>query len=177
MESLEHIRDECKDIYDLGQPGPGMKDFFLHNNYQTIDINENGKPDIIGDVHHLPLPDNSADAILASSLLEHCHSPHIVVEEMKRVLRPRGRIFITVPFIHPYHGGLNRGTYCPDYYRFTKDGVMYLFRDFEIEITSDGGFFTSMSYFLPKLKFLKNMEFLYSNGKSRHQYFVYGYKQ
>ena len=169
---LEFVKKNCTDILEIAGVTHG------HGSYKTMDINPYSGADIIGDAHAIPLPDKSQDAVVAFNLIEHLHSPHIFVEEVKRVLRPQGRILITAPFIHPYHGGVNRGTFCPDYYRFTKDGLAYLFRDFTIEITSDGGFFYSMGWFLPSLqRLLFAADRLYPNGLSRHQYTVTGIKK
>lgn len=48
----------------------------------------------------IPFPDASFDFIWCSEVLEHLFSPLAVLEEMRRVLRPGGRVQLTVP----YHG-------------------------------------------------------------------------
>ena len=163
----------CKDILDIG--GVDNRGRYPEKNYVTLDINPNSGADIIADAHHIPLPDHSQDAVIACDMIEHLHSPYVFVEEIKRLLRPHGYILISAPFIHPYHGGMNAGMHCPDYWRFTEDGLRLLFKDFDIEITSDGGFFYGLASFLPSLK--RPLQFLdrfYPHGKSRHQYSVFG---
>ncbi len=45
----------------------------------------------------IPEPDGSVDLILASEVIEHLVNPRHVLAEVRRVLRPRGRVLITVP--------------------------------------------------------------------------------
>jgi SAM-dependent methyltransferase len=46
-----------------------------------------------GDAHALPFPDESFDAVYCRYLLEHVADPPKVLGEMRRVLKPGGRIF------------------------------------------------------------------------------------
>jgi SAM-dependent methyltransferase len=178
-ERLERIRASSTDILDAGQVDGGYKEYFAGKNYLMLDINPHSGADVIGDIHAIPLPDASIDAFLAFSLIEHAHSPHLMVQEVERVLRPGGKVLLTVPFMHPYHGGMNRGTHCPDYYRFTKDGLEYLFRNFNLELISTGSFFIALKSFFPKpFHLLLDMcNVLRSNGNSVHGYIVYGTKK
>ena len=45
----------------------------------------------------IPEPDGSMDLILASEVIEHLVNPRHALAEVRRVLRPRGRVLITVP--------------------------------------------------------------------------------
>jgi SAM-dependent methyltransferase len=45
-----------------------------------------------GDAHHLDLPDGSFDLVYARYLLEHVSDPPKVLSEMRRVVRPGGRV-------------------------------------------------------------------------------------
>jgi SAM-dependent methyltransferase len=47
-----------------------------------------------------PFPDDSFEVIWCSEVLEHLFNPVFAVEEMHRILRPGGRLLVTVP----YHG-------------------------------------------------------------------------
>ncbi len=139
------IRDHAKIIRNIGSGRDDFRAFFAGLDYKNVDIDEKVQPDIIADAHDLPIEDGTVDAVTSFSLIEHTHSPHLVVDEMYRILRPGGYVLLSVPFIHPYHGGN-----CPDYYRFTKDGLKYLFRNFSsVEIQSDGGVFFALQFFIP----------------------------
>jgi SAM-dependent methyltransferase len=172
-------------ILDIGQRGRGAASLFPSKTFETVNINAASNPTIVADAHETGLPRGSAGAILSLSLLEHCHSPHIAVQEMERLLMPGGYILVTVPFMHPYHGGYEDGVFWPDYWRFTEDGVRHLFRNFDIELGSDGGMFLAASMFVPaKFKRLERwlqpvfrvLERCYPHGKSRHSYVIFGRK-
>jgi SAM-dependent methyltransferase len=98
----------------------------LFPNRFTIDIDPARKPDVVGDVHALPFADNSYDFILCTEVLEHLHAPHVAISEMDRVLRSGGTLVLTTRFVFPIHDAPH------DYYRYTKYGLQYLFRDWDI---------------------------------------------
>ncbi|GAB3120337.1 class I SAM-dependent methyltransferase [Streptomyces calidiresistens] len=56
---------------------------------------------IEGDALALPFPDASFDVVIISEVMEHIHDDTGVLAEMVRVLRPGGRIAITVPRYGP----------------------------------------------------------------------------
>ena len=43
----------------------------------------------------------SYDVVVIAEVLEHLHSPHLAVENLRNTLRPNGRLVLTVPFIFP----------------------------------------------------------------------------
>lgn len=97
--------------------------------YKILDPVSDYNPDLIGDIHNLPLDDNSQEAILCIAVLEHVENPIRAVQEMHRVLKNGGYCFIYVPFLYYYHA--ERGYY-KDYWRFTKDSLGILFKDFSV---------------------------------------------
>jgi SAM-dependent methyltransferase len=50
-----------------------------------------------GDAYHLPFPDGAFDVVIASEILEHIPRDHDAIAEAVRVLRPGGRLAVTVP--------------------------------------------------------------------------------
>jgi len=48
-----------------------------------------------GDVHALPFESDSFDAVIAVGVIPWLHSEHIGVQEMQRVLKPRGHLLVT----------------------------------------------------------------------------------
>ena len=65
----------------------------IHNNHPDITW-QNGK---------IPLSDGSIDCAIATEVFEHCPDPEVVMSEICRVLKPRGMLFCTVPFLWPLH--------------------------------------------------------------------------
>jgi SAM-dependent methyltransferase len=52
---------------------------------------------IRGNAHHLPFPDGAFDFVIASEILEHIPDDNAAIAEAVRVLRPGGRLAVTVP--------------------------------------------------------------------------------
>lgn len=55
-------------------------------------------PDV--DMLRLPYPDNSFDLVIHSDTLEHVSDPVQALRECHRVLRPGGRMLMTIPIVH-----------------------------------------------------------------------------
>ncbi|MFH1620604.1 MAG: methyltransferase domain-containing protein [Patescibacteria group bacterium] len=130
----------------------GMKKFellFCNCEYRTLDSSADYGPDILGDIHALPLADNSIDGVICRSVLEHVERPWDALREIHRVLKNGGLVFIQVPSIYPYHARTGVGAY-PDYWRFFESTIRLMSRGFEnVTIQKHGGWFHAMSRFLP----------------------------
>lgn len=127
-----------KNILDIGggfRFQKGLKKYqglFRGSNYRTLDNEVSYQPDILADVCQMPLANESIDAVICKAVLEHVAEPQKAVKEIHRILKKGGRGFVYLPFLYPYHA--HQGIY-QDYYRYTEDGVRYLFKEFSrIEI-------------------------------------------
>jgi SAM-dependent methyltransferase len=70
------------------------------------------------------IPDQSADCVVSICVLEHCAKPWIVMDEIFRILKPGGTVFIGVPFMFPFHADPH------DNYRVTYRGIDILCEKF-----------------------------------------------
>jgi ubiquinone/menaquinone biosynthesis C-methylase UbiE len=160
-EKMKLIFSEKKTIIDIGgglrvdekrnnrieEKNRWLLEYIKRVDYKILDKVADYSPDIVGDIHELPLEDNSVDAILCSAVLEHVEEPQRAVKEMYRVLKKGGYCFIYVPFLYYYHP--MKGYY-KDFYRFTYDGVEYITRDFEqVEIQNVRGAFSTIMNLFP----------------------------
>jgi hypothetical protein len=64
---------------------------------------------------------NRFGTMFCLSVPEHCQQPFTMAENMTRLLRHGGKIYVSVPFAWRFHG------YPSDYWRFTQEGVKKLF--------------------------------------------------
>jgi SAM-dependent methyltransferase len=133
------ILDECMEqmaqqhlVLDLGgrhrfhkRMSPS-REIFASTHYYCLDILPSPDLDIVGNLLQLPLTAEVADGVICKAVLEHVYEPQLAVREIYRVLKPGGVAFLYVPFLYPYHGSRKE----PDCYRFTRDGLLYMFRDF-----------------------------------------------
>lgn len=100
----------------------------------NVDLGEFPGVDIIADVCNLPFEDGIADWAIFESSLEHVYDFEKALDEIHRVLKPRGGLFITVPFIMGFHESPS------DYWRWTKEGLKVALRKFRLdEIGNKGG--------------------------------------
>lgn len=115
----------------------------LRDDFINLDAVPFPEVDIVADVSALPFADNSLDAIVSESLLEHVADPQKSVEEMRRVLKPGGIIYASIPFLTPFHASPN------DFNRWTKNGLHHLFSGFDpVEEGVDGGPWSALLVFL-----------------------------
>jgi len=82
---------------------------------------------VICDGHDLPFVDSSFDGAIVQATLEHVLDPYRCVDELHRVLKPRGIVYAETPFMQQVH----MGRY--DFTRFTFLGHRRVFRHFSEE--------------------------------------------
>lgn len=145
-------------ILDLGGGTPFQKwlaeykPLFDGVEYKTFDYNLATNPDIVGDIHDIPLGDGLVDAVICSSVLEHVRNPVRAMEEIYRILKKGGKLFLYVPSIHPYHA--RPGAY-PDYWRFFDDTLIEMCKGYErVELQKRGGHIHALASFIPPQKYL-----------------------
>lgn len=170
-EKTKQIFETKKDILDIGgglriskQKGnrynpqhEWMRAYLGSVNYKILDPVPDYNPDIIGDIHNLPLENDSLDAIFCIAVLEHIENPFKAFEEMHRVLRKGGYCLISVPFLYYYHA--EKGYY-GDFWRYTEDSLRYLSSHFSsLEIQNIRWPFETWIYLSPlgQIKFLNKL--------------------
>jgi len=68
--------------------------------YVTADI-ESPLAKVKMDIHNIPFPENSFDAVLCNHVLEHVYDDIRAMSEIRRVLKPGGYAVMQVPFFSP----------------------------------------------------------------------------
>jgi len=95
-------------------------------NRLAVDIKRGTGVQLLSDVQALALADNTFDVVVCTEVLEHLPEPQTAIHEMYRVLKPGGTLILTTRFLFPIHDAPH------DYFRFTRYGLQYLLRRFEM---------------------------------------------
>lgn len=88
---------------------------------QTCDLNFGPGVDFAADVSDMPFENDSFDLVLCTQVLEHVKDPQKVCNELARVVKPGGYVFLTTPQSSPLHN-------LPwNFFNFTNLGLRLLF--------------------------------------------------
>lgn len=79
----------------LGKDGIG----FNLSQVAIDNIRSNGVEAVLGDGEQMPFEDGTFDVTLCFETLEHVPNPQQLLEELARVTRPDGRVFISIPWV------------------------------------------------------------------------------
>ncbi|MGV6826004.1 MAG: class I SAM-dependent methyltransferase, partial [bacterium] len=113
-EPLEFARANCTQdkqrLLDIGSGRGGLKPLlseaveYVGFDYPSTGIDRyQGSPDVLGTAEALPFAPNCFDSLVCLEVMEHLPDPQGALEEMYRVLRPSGKVLISIPFAYPIH--------------------------------------------------------------------------
>lgn len=146
---LKSIISSATDVLDIGTSERFAKELRPYENlfleckyiaagFEPSSNHDKYNCDMHQDIQNMTFDDASFNAVICLEVLEHVRNPFKAVDEIKRVLRPDGRLFLTVPFLTQYHGKGGRSakhSEYPDFWRFTHQGLQILFENFqELEV-------------------------------------------
>lgn len=121
IELVDEMPDDAM-ILDCGGGDRRFGDDRVYN----LEYLEFQLPDLFGDGLCLPFRDDSFDLIMSQAVLEHVPDPQRAVDEMTRVLKPGGQIYIEIAFMQPLHA-------VPSHYmNVTPHGIAHLCRNLEV---------------------------------------------
>jgi SAM-dependent methyltransferase len=97
---------ENKKILDVGSYDVNgtMKPIFQKGEYIGLDMEQGPNVDIVGVSHKIPFEKDEFDIVISSSCFEHDDMFWISFQEMCRVLKPGGYMYVQAPSNGPYHG-------------------------------------------------------------------------
>jgi SAM-dependent methyltransferase len=120
-----------------------FRDFYRQSEYVGVDLSAGKGVDVVADLTGGigSLTPNYFALAICCSVLEHVHKPWLMAENISRLIRPGGRLYISVPWVWRYH------PYPDDYFRYSFRGVKSLFDQFYWDrayysTTAEGEFYT-----------------------------------
>lgn len=146
-------------LLDVGCGRMPYRSLFDVDEYVGLDIDteesrRRGVADHFYDGKAFPFADASFDAVLCNQVLEHVFNPDEFLGELSRVLKPGGRLLLTVPFVWDEHEQPF------DYARYSSFGLRALLErhGFRITVQQKLGADTSVLFQLVNAYFYKIMQ-------------------
>lgn len=133
-EKISYIAEHCPSVLDFGKSSREHFNLFKPGQIETADINQFADyPDHICDIcDATSFPEKKYDGIICNAVLEHVYDPFSAVKNLYNALNADGMLLCYVPYLYRYHAPEN--LVYQDYYRYSRDGLAYMFRDFS-EVT------------------------------------------
>lgn len=105
---------------------------FKELGFETLafDVNRSDYTDLLADAHFLPFKNESFDLVFSMQVLEHVHSPWLVVQEVFRVTKKGGLFVGSVAFLKPFHNS---------YFHITHLGITSLLENCGFEVRRVSG--------------------------------------
>lgn len=170
MKKFAESFNENQKILDIGCGSKPYAQYFKCK-YIGLDPYDKINADLIANAWSIPVSDEKFDGVILNQSLEHIEKTTETISEIKRILKPGGICIITVPHTMRNHASpipsnkvefnnfdKNKIKYFNvDYFRFTKFGLICIFKDFQIikleETSGYVGTITQMiNYFFASFK-------------------------
>lgn len=103
----------------------------------STDVVTDYEPDLVDDICHSTVAAETYDGIYVDAILEHVEEYWLAVDNIHRILKPGGEVFIFVPFFWQMHDLM-------DFHRFTISELNRLmegkFSEYRLFMPSEGGY-------------------------------------
>ncbi|HEY7291813.1 MAG TPA: methyltransferase domain-containing protein [Vicinamibacterales bacterium] len=115
-------------MLDVGCGSQQYRKFVGCREYVGVEWTVEKRPPVVADVTRIPFGDSAFDSALCTEVLEHLPEPGRCLDEIRRVVKPGGAVFFTVPMTMYTHSEPY------DFYRYTEFGLRYLLDKHGFEI-------------------------------------------
>jgi SAM-dependent methyltransferase len=119
-------------VLDAGAGDQVYRPKFQRQEYESADFEQVDKPyaksTYVCDITQIPVEDGRFDAVLFSQVMEHLPEPRLAIRELRRVLKPGGKLFYSAPLFYEEH----EVPY--DYFRYTQFAIRMMFEEAEFSI-------------------------------------------
>jgi SAM-dependent methyltransferase len=101
--------------------------------YWAIDLRSAPMVNVVANAERIPFRSQTFDLVLCTQMLEYATDPLLVLSEIHRVLKPGGRLLLSVPAVFPRDSDEDR-------WRFLPAAIRQLLAAFsDVEIAPEGG--------------------------------------
>ncbi len=110
---------------------------------ESLDAVDCGGIDHVADLQNTGLPAAQYDTIVCTQVLQHLPEPQQAIAEIARMLRPGGRVIVTVPHLVWLHNEPH------DYLRFTPHGLRHMVEEAGLHVVEEqklGGLICFLAY-------------------------------
>ncbi len=118
-------------IYEFGSVKVNVQENFVNlrpifpgKKYVGCDMRNGPGVDIVLNLHDINIPSESISTVIALDTLEHVEYPYKAMEEIHRILKPKGTVIISSVMNFPIHD------YPYDYWRFTPEAFRSILKPF-----------------------------------------------
>jgi SAM-dependent methyltransferase len=125
----QHIKGyiQGKQVYGcILDVGGGANQELYQNNFKeyiSINIDPEVKSTYTMDSNYMDFADEKFDAVICMQVLEHVQTPQKTLSEIYRVLKQKGTLIISVPFLVEVHN------FPGDYWRFSISGIEQILKE------------------------------------------------
>jgi SAM-dependent methyltransferase len=102
----------------------------------STDVVADYSPDLVDDICDTRIPSETFDGVYCAAVLEHVEDYAAAVNNIHKVLKPGGEVFIYVPFFWCFHDMM-------DYHRFTfteLERMLRIFREYKLFLPDGNGY-------------------------------------
>jgi SAM-dependent methyltransferase len=104
--------------------------------YVAVDTRNTALVDVVGAAQDLPVADEIFDLVFCTQVLEYLPGPQTALNEIRRVLKKGGFLFLSVPAVFPRDSE-------SEYWRFLPAALRLLLSDFSsVEVAAEGNSLT-----------------------------------
>lgn len=110
-------------VLNLGAGNPRMAEHLP--NLLFHELLQYPHTDVVSTYEKLPYKDESFDAVISLAVFEHLRRPWEIADEVYRVLKPGGRVYVDTAFMQPLHADPHH------WFNMTLEGVREIFKKFK----------------------------------------------
>jgi len=139
IEKTARVLPEGADILDVGAGRGDFKTIFANHDYLGLDIYPYPEIDLAVDlIEECPFKEGTFDLVLLANVIEHVYDYRALVTRVASLVKPGGRILITVPFMLKLHQEP------VDYHRYTRYTLIQLATDLGLQVEVLEGYYNPL---------------------------------